>query len=307
MAHAGTVVGLFLMLMIGYGCKKFHLLKEENSQILNKVILNINLPCFLLAHLIGSNFTAHMFLTPLVYYAVTLVTLISAYVISKLLKFSDKMTFAVVLTASFANTGYLGYPIIEALFKGNPQAMPTAVIIDQLGMTIILNILAPILAKVLIKEGNENKSIFKNIFDVLKTPVMIATIFGLIFHNLHLPNFLLEPLNRFSEATIPMVMIAIGLKMKPAQAHRYVIPVLIVFILKMILQPVLMYYGLGAIIQEKYIIDIATIQIGLSPAMVSSIYVESYNGDASFSAAVIFVCTTLTMITVPLTATILGI
>ena len=307
MTHLGTVLGLFLMLMIGYGCKKVHLLKEEHSQILNKIILNITLPCFLLAHLLGSKFTPNMFVTPLVFYTIIFITLIVSYFICKLFKFNQKLTYAIVLTASFANTGYLGYPIVEALFKGNPQAMPTAVIIDLLGCGLLVYILPPILSKIIIKDEEHKESILKNILDVLKTPIMIVTIFGLIFHNLQLPNFILEPLNRFSGATVPLIMIAIGLKLNPVKGSKYIIPILIVFILKMILQPILMYYGLGAIIHEKYIIDIATIQIGLAPAMILSIYTENYKGDVDFASTVIFICTMLTILTVPLTAIILGI
>ncbi len=306
MAHAGTVFGLFLMLMVGYGCKKFHLLKEENSQILNKIILNITLPCFLLAHLLGKEYAANMFKTPFAYYVIAIITMIIAYLICRALKLSEKLTYAILLTAGFANTGYLGYPIIEAIYKGNPQALPTAVIVDQFGMSLLLNICAPILAFFLIKDKKHDKPLYMDLLNVLRTPVMIATIFGLVFHDLQLPSFIIEPLNRFSDSTIPLVMIAIGLKMKPVQAPKYVIPVLIVFILKMILQPILMHFGLPLIVHEKFIIDIATIQIGLSPAMVTSIYIETYNGDANFSSAVIFVCTMLTVFTVPLTAIILG-
>ena len=307
MEHINTVLGLFLMLIIGYLAKKIKILKAEHSKILNSVILNITLPAFVINAILNKQLTFGMFLTPVVVYAVIIATIIISYIICKILKYSPKLTFAVMLTASFANTGFLGYPIISALFNNNPQALPTAVIVDQLGMQLLLYISTPIIAALIVKEQNQEKFSYKTFLNIFKSPVLVVSIIVIIFNNIHLPDFLMQTFKHLSGVTVPLVMISIGLQIKPSETPKYVIPVIIVFILKMILQPIFMHYGMNLIIQEKFITDIATIQMGLSPAMVTSILIDKYKGDTNFACAAIFICTLLTVIFVPFTAEILGI
>lgn len=307
MGHINTLLGLFFMMIIGYGVKKIGLIKEEHSKLLNIVIVDITLPAFVISHLMGRELNGEMFVTPAVLYGVSFVTVIISYIICQLLKFNSKLTFAVVLTASFANTGFLGYPIVEALFKGNPQAVPTAVIIDQLGMQLLLYISAPIIGGLLVKEKEGEKITLKSILLIFASPVMIASILGIIFHKYTLPDCIMQTCDHLSGATVPLVMLSIGLRIHPKETPKYVIPALIVLILKMIMQPILMHWGVGLLVQEKFIIDVATIQMGLSPAMVTSILIDKYNGDTNFACAAIFVCTMLTVISVPITAGILNI
>ena len=307
MEHINTVLGLFLMLIVGYGAKKLNLLKEEHSKILNDIILNITLPAFVISNLLGKELNKDMFTTPFVLYAVSSITIVLAVIIGKSLKFKPTLVYSIAMTASFANTGFLGYPLTEALFKGNPQALPTAVIVDQFGMQLILYTTAPLLASFLIKDTDQEKFSWKTIANIFKSPVLIVSILGLIFHKYTLPDCLTQTCGHLSGATVPLVMISIGLKIKPSETPKYVIPALIVIALKMILQPIMMYFGTNAIIEEKFIVDIATIQVGLSPAMVTSILIDKYNGDTHFACAAIFICTLLTILFVPITATLLGI
>ncbi|MBQ0105627.1 MAG: AEC family transporter [Armatimonadetes bacterium] len=307
MGHINTVLGLFLMLMIGYGAKKLNILKEENAGIINSIIINITLPAYVIAHILGKELDVNMFATPVVLYVITGLTVILSLLICKILKLSDKLTYSIVLTASFANTGFLGYPIVEALFKGNDMAIPTAVIVDQIGMQLMLYISAPIIAAFIIKENKEEKITFRTLLGVFRSPVLSVSVLALIFHRIILPDCIMQTCNHLSGATVPLVMIAIGLKIKPSETPKYVLPVIIVLILKMIFQPILMHLGLSAFINDKYIIDIATIQMGLSPAMITSILIDRYKGDTHFACAAIFVCTLLTIISVPFTANILGI
>lgn len=306
MGNIDTVLGLFLMLLIGYGAKKINLLKEDNATILNKIIINITLPAFVLINLLGRPIIKSMFATPIVFYVVAIITIIITLIICKIFKFSPELTLAICATSAFANTGFMGYPIIGALFESNIQALPTAVIIDQFGMQLLLYIAVPVLASFLIKNSNEKFS-FKKFLNIFKSPVLIASILGIIFHKYTLPTFLDQTLSYLAAVTVPLIMISIGLKIHPSETPKYVLPAIIVIILKMLLQPILMRYGVSLAVKEQFIIDIATIQIGLSPAMVTSILVDNYKGDTHFTCAAIFVCTVLTLITVPFTAYLLEI
>ena len=307
MGHVNTLLGLFLMLIIGYGAKKTNLIKEEHSKILNTVIINITLPAFVISHLMGRELNREMFITPCVVYSVCLVTVFLSILICRMLKFSPELTFALTLTASFANTGFLGYPITEALFRNTPGAVPTAVLVDQLGMQFLLYVSAPIIAGFLIVKKGEKRFSLSNVFDIFRSPVMIACILGIVFHKFTLPDFIQQTCGHLSGATVPLIMISIGLKIHPSETPKYVFPALIVIILKLLLQPVLMHWGMAMAVSEKYIIDVATIQMGLSPAMVTSILTDRHGGDTNFACAAIFICTMLTIITVPFTANILGI
>jgi len=306
MPNISTVLAIFLMLIIGYIAKKTNILKEEDCLIINKLVLNLTLPAFIIVNVMGSTLNLNMFITPFISIVCSFILIVIAYYLCKLFKFSKSLTLGVVLTSTFANTGFLGYPIISSLFT-DKKAMPAAVILDQFGMQFVLILTIPFIVAFIMKNKDDSKFNIKDLIKLFSSPIFPITILALIFHKLVLPEFIMKTCGYMASATVPLAMLSIGLNISTSESKKYVYPLIIVIILKLFLAPVLMYYGTHLLITDLVVANVVTMQFGLPSAVLTGIMTTQYKGDAAFASSAIFVTTLFSIVLIPLLAAILGV
>ena len=112
------IVSIIVMILIGVLSKKIGLLKENDVETLNNIVINIALPCMIFNAL----YTADVSLLPklsilTVYILITsLIVGILTYSLLHFLGWERKKIWSLVTVVVLGNTGFLGYPITHGIF-----------------------------------------------------------------------------------------------------------------------------------------------------------------------------------------------
>ncbi|MBQ9358534.1 MAG: AEC family transporter [Abditibacteriota bacterium] len=300
-----TVYSIVLMVLLGYFTKLLGIFRDSDSGIVNNVILYVCLPCFIAHFVMNCTLDREMFMTPLVAIAMELILIFLSLGVCRLLKLGPAMTISVVMTACFANTGFVGYPVIASFFK-DPKAIPTAVIIDQFGMSVLMLCTAPVLMRALHREGGGFSP--RDLMVFFRRPAIPVFLLCLILHGLPLPGFLDSTLETVGKAVVPLSMLSIGLNLNiDRKLLLEMKPLAVVIVFKFIFSPLLVYAGVRMLGLSQLISNVSVLQLGLSSAVIAGIMACDNGGDKAFASQAVCVTTLFNVVYIPVCVYLLGI
>lgn len=285
-----------MLMMFGYVARRAKVIRSEDVSVINSLLINITFPAFIFVNTHSMPFTSSMAVAPVVGFISEAVILGLAYLISRALKLDRATTGALMLVATFGNTGFLGYPVINAAFGGNKHAGLTAVMFDEFGMALPLYTIGVAIATTFAG----TKADWRSFLGFMRTPIFPATVIALATRTIYIPSVIVKTLSLAGAATIPLAMISIGMSLSTKSVGKYPIPLIAATLLKMVVLPVLMFYLLPFAGVHGIVKDTVLIQSALPAAVFTGVISERYGGDYEFSAAAIFVMTLLCVVTTPL-------
>ena len=169
MSFETTIISIIVMIFIGVLLKKLDILKTEDNETLNKIVVNVALPCMIFNALYTANVSLLPDLSILTVFILlcSLIVGIITYLILKFLGYDNKALWSILVVVVLGNTGFLGYPISQGIFgaEGLVRAafcdLATSIIF--ITVSIILIIIFDGSIKTAIKK-NRSKNIFKKDF-----------------------------------------------------------------------------------------------------------------------------------------------
>lgn len=206
-----AILPVFLIILVGYFSRKFKILKKESNAALNQYVYYFALPAILfisiaknpISNIINLNFI-FAFLSGMV------ILYILMFAIAYVLKMGNiKQIGILALGVSSPNTAFMGIPILTILIGDH---VITAVAFASVLLTV------PMIISIFIIEAEKNaqysllKRAYKNIFPLLKNPIIISSFLGILFSalNIPIPNFLKVSLEQLGNTTGPCALFAIG-------------------------------------------------------------------------------------------------
>jgi hypothetical protein len=134
-------------MVLGVWLKRSGALRAEHVPVLNGLVVNVTLPALVIHSLATAPSVPKSTLwLPLAMIVGEYLTMAVAYGIARALRMPTALAGALLLVGTFGNTGFLGYPIILALY---PHQFTATILVDQIGMGIILFTSAPVLGALL--------------------------------------------------------------------------------------------------------------------------------------------------------------
>ena len=178
---------VFVMLAVpGLILVKTKILKSEQSGVLSKVLLYVAVPFLVLDSVMDVSFDNELLRVMGISALISVVFLTAFFLLSKPLTAMEKnaktrgiMRFAV----TFTNNGFLGFPLVAAVFPDKPLVMTSVVV-----MNLVLNIYTYTFGVFLIT-GDKSTMNVKN---ALFNPVLIAFVAGLLLNLLNVPSYVPE-------------------------------------------------------------------------------------------------------------------
>ena len=112
------IVSIIVMILIGALSKRIGLLKEEDVETLNNIVINIALPCMIFNALYNADVSLLPRLSILTVYILitSLIVGILTYSLLKILGWDSKKIWSFMVVVVLGNTGFLGYPITQGIF-----------------------------------------------------------------------------------------------------------------------------------------------------------------------------------------------
>src|ERR1041385_3550801 len=130
--------GLFLILGVGVLLRARFGMGTKESDTLNTLIMDVTMPALIVTTMAKRDLDLHVG-TAL---AASLFALVGAgaigFVLARVAGGARRAQGAGMLVVAFCNTGFLGFPLLLALFPGNGLAASTAIIVDTVDTTLVL-------------------------------------------------------------------------------------------------------------------------------------------------------------------------
>lgn len=279
-----------LMIVLGYSLKRHDILKVQDSVTLTKIVLDVTLPSLIFVNLSRANISSDMLFLPFFALIISMVCIILAYLFCKFRNYSKIKTWTIMIACAMMNTGFLGFPISMGVF-GNDGFLHA--IFFDLETTVIFVIFGMLLVSVF---GGNRREVLKQ--SVSFVPLW-AVIFALVFNvfNLQYGYVLENSLNYLGQATIPLIMITLGLRLDFNEIRHSLSDSLFVSFVKLIVAPVVMFLMLGFIGFGGLSFKVAVLEAGMSTAMNALVLSINYGLDTKLMSSMIFTNTVLGLFT----------
>jgi hypothetical protein len=204
-----NLVLLVVCLGLGAGLRRARVLPDATPAVLNTWVLYVALPALVVRRLAGVHVDASVLVpASMAWLQVGLVAGLVAAVGPRV-GWDRPTRAALVLTAGFGNTSFVGYPLLEAL-RG-PGALPVAVLCDQLGSFVALATVGIVVATTAAGGSVAPRALAARI---LRFPPLWALVVALAIGSHPLPAWLAGVLDRLGDTLGPLALAAIGFQLR---------------------------------------------------------------------------------------------
>ncbi|MGN5883926.1 MULTISPECIES: AEC family transporter [Staphylococcus] len=231
----GKFVIIVLLIILGYVLKRINILKEEDSQVLAKLVLNVTLPALVIVNLNKADLDISLSVLPLMMIIYGIIAKIIA--ISFFLKYDNEMRGTIGMMMASLNIGLFAYPLVQAIW---PKVGMIYFGMADIGGAIIMFGVTYFVGNYFSNaEGNTFNVKFLLLNLVRSIPLMTYLImFGLNMSKIHLPDAMIRFFDVVSQANMPLSMILLGLMLN-FRVERKFLPVALKYLT--------VHYGFGLV------------------------------------------------------------
>ncbi|MFA5866546.1 MAG: AEC family transporter [Actinomycetota bacterium] len=286
------IPAMFIIISIGWGLKRIGFLGPADVEVLNKIIIYVSLPALIFLAVQRADLSLSVAKFPLFAIVIMLLTLAVAFAAGRLLKLSPALKGAFLLVAAMGNTGYLGFPMTIGLY--GQQNLIKSVFYD-FGTVALLFTLGIIIAGYY---GDPERKM-NAAKEFVMFPSVLALAAGLLFNPVPLPDFLIKTLDYLGQATVPVIMLTVGLTLEGKKIGKYAAPLMAMLLLKLVLSPVFGYLAAAAGGLSGTDLGIVVLEASMPAVMLSLVVGLRYKLDTEFTSLAILVSIIASLVTIP--------
>jgi len=205
-----------------------------SASALNGYALNVALPAVILANLPLLNISSALLIPALTPWLLMLLVIPLVLALAQLLGWPREVTGALLIILPLGNTAYLGVPLVQSFF--GQEAVPYAVVYDQLGSFLALAAYTPVIAA-LYGPALERPTAGKILARIFTFPPFLALLAGLLLRGVALPPLTNQLLEMLAATLIPVVMVAVGLQITVRFQRSELLPLSCALGVKLLLMP----------------------------------------------------------------------
>ena len=295
MLALNTVAPLFLLMMLGYVLKKIGLLKQELIGPLNKLVFSVFLSTSLFNNIYSTKLE-EAWNARAVIFTVTCVLVVFALlwlIIPRIEK--DKSKASVMMQSIYrSNIIILGLPIVAELCGAENTGL----------MSILIAIIVPIynVLSVFIFGfmDKQRPSIGKTLLDIVKNPLIIGSLLGVIFLALgiKLPYMFEKTISNIASITTPLALIVLGAFFDFKKMRGNVKQLIIALSGRLVIVP-LICMSIAIAMGFRGSDLIAMLASFAAPSAVTSFTMaKQMNGDADLAAQIVVLGTLFSILTI---------
>jgi predicted permease len=305
-----VVFPIFAIMAAGYAAGRFRLLGSESSEALNRFVYFIALPALFFVSMARVSL-AEVFNLPFLgaYGGGAAVTFVIAVVVAKY-AFPNRLGALGLagLSAIFANTGYMGSPLLMLAY-GEAGMLP-AIISTILNGAVIMAF-GIVLLELDVHQGEGSLTVLKNALrGVVRSPLVLSAVAGLAVSGFGIP--LPQALGTFCDilgaSAGPCALFAIGLFMVGKSPTAGAVEVSWLVFLKLLVQPLITWLlAFHLFTMEPVWAAGAVIQSALPTGALVFVLAQQYGIYVQRSTAVIMASTVISLVTLSALFVYLGI
>lgn len=287
------VATLILMLAIGGVLRKKAVLTTPVVKGLTDILMDVTLPCLIL-YSFNFKFSEQLLAGAQRIFIYSCMVHGALIVLSPVwyYKFKPPVKNIFYFSTVFSNCGFLGYPLVQALF-GSMGVFYTSIFL------IPFNLLIFTYGVMLFTGEMRVKTMAR---DLISLP-LIATVLGILVFafSLQMPAVLLNTLGSVGNMTTPLSMFIIGAMLADVRIKDVFKGADIYYLsfLKLIAIPLACYGILHFFIADKTILQIIVIMTAMPTASLVGVFAEKYDSGRLTASRCTFITTMLSVLTIP--------
>ena len=280
-----AVTQMIILLAIaaaGYGSAKRGMLDEHTNQKLTKLLMNVTLPCMMLASVYGLDASEAGILVPWAFALATaqfFLMLLCGVVIVFVLRVPKADRKYYLFMAVATNNGFIGIPVTAAIL-GAPSVIFASIFV------MVANVFLFSVGFAILASGTGEK--FAIPWKAIASPSMFASLaaLGLFFAGIQLPGVVQESLELLGGITSPVSMLVVGSIMAQTNFKDIVgeLRLYPFIILKQLIAPALLFAAYTALGLNPLLIGVFTIMFAMPVGAMTPTFVEQFNGNATLAA-----------------------
>ena len=204
---------LFFMILAGYASVRYGLIKMESKKAFSELLMNLVVPAMILESYMAE-FDMKVFSNLMLTFGLGIILHALAVVVTLIVTKKKKNDDAAILKFAciFSNAGYMGFPLIRALFGMEGLLYASAFL-------SIFTIFMWTIGYILVSGEVDKKRIVRNI---CTQPSMISIVLGLIIYlgRIKVPAMISQPLGLLGAMNTPLSMIITGMMIAGSNLKR---------------------------------------------------------------------------------------
>jgi malate permease and related proteins len=284
---------IFCFLMIGYAMK---LAKKDYSDVLIQFCVIIAFPALIIQKLYPLKIEFSNFSVVFIAIFSILLGFLIGFLISRLFGFDKKSSAVVILSCGLGNTSFVGFPFVEAMFGFD--ALSHALLFDQFGSFLFLTVFGSIIAAWGVGKDSSVKKLLKNVF---LFPPFIAILAAFLMKPFALPTFFLDGCAKLSVTLLPLVSIAIGMKIDIRHIKERLGKTALVLSVKMMVVPLGVFVFmklLGLPFDAPH--KVALVESAMPPMVMVAVFAARYSLDEKLAVSAVALGVFVSFVSVPL-------
>ncbi|WP_409200087.1 AEC family transporter [Methanobrevibacter sp. DSM 116169] len=295
-----TILSIIIMVFLGFILKKINLVQEKDVDSLNKIVINLFMPCMIFNALFAADLSSisNFAFLPVVMILSATITGIIAFFILKFFNFSKEKVWSVLVTILLSNTAFLGFPVALGIF-GN-DGLIRAIFCDMGTLIIFLSVSFILF---LVFGGTIKEAIKK----ILLFPPLWAVILGISFNLLNIPIGEIPStiITYLAGGAIPLIMISLGLSLKFDGLKWNKNMIAFTSIFKLLIFPLIAFCIINIFNFSGLEYKIALIEAAMPSGMLTMVLAITYGLDIRLTSDCVLSNTIFSLISLPIIISIL--
>lgn len=293
------VIPVFILMVLGWGCRRSGLLEEASASALNRYVYYIAVPALMFTSTVSVDIQSVLqwhFIA--VYIGGSAIAVIVAFIGWRRMQLAAPLDWTVVaLNSAWANTVYMGVPIFYFMF-GDRGALP--VIIATLTSNLLFILVLALMSELQNSQGGVVAKLKTLLLQaLLKNPVMMAPLLGMLvsLSGISLPAIILTPLQMLAPSAAPVALFALGISLSGLQVGAGSFELVWLTLVKLVVHPLATFVLALMLGLEPFWGASAVVLSALPTGAMVYVLAQQYKTRVTLTSATIMVTTLVSLIT----------
>ena len=290
---------LALCFVLGIILRQSGRLPENAPSALNGFVIHVSLPAVILLYIHRLPFDASLVYpvaAPWILFGVGLTLFVT---VARLARWSPQTTGGLILSASLANTSFLGLPMIETFY--GVSFLGVGILIDQLGTYMVLSTLGIIVAVMYSASQAESVSAASVMRKVLTFAPFQALLLALILRPIDFPEGVEQLFGRLGATLAPLAFVSVGYQLRLGDLAGRIPALSLGLLFKLVFGPVLIAIVLVKLVGTNGPMTQVTIfEAAMAPQIGAAIVAMEHKLDPPLVTLMVGIGIPLSFLTLPL-------
>lgn len=298
----------FLIILVGYICRKIGFLNDTASKSISAIVVNVANPMLILSSAMSgerisdNRVLLHALLSALLIHTVMI---LASRFLPRLLGAKPENYGIYRVMLIFSNIGFVGMPVIRATY-GEIAVLYAAVFTVPYNILIYTYGISEIKGEKFDFRGNSTE-VLKKIFNV----GVISAIIGIAIYLLGIqtPSFIKETVDYLSNLTAPLSMMVIGNSLAKMDVRKLFTnkELLIFSAVKLLILPIICTFIVLAVPIDPILKGVCMIMMAVPVGSMTAMMAQQYDSNYELASQGVALTTLLSVLTIPVVSLVTGI